>query len=283
MNRALAEAGPWFSKLGPVDWAQWEHAARWLETQLPEGPHREQRIHWLTLPLARWLAQRVEGATQRPLFAGLSAPQGAGKTSLVKVLVPLLAQWGLRAIAVSIDDFYLRREEQLQLAAAHPGNVFLEHRGYPGTHDLALGVATLEALKRGGEVMLPRYDKAAFGGRGDRSAQGEVVHGPFDVVLLEGWMLGFEPVVSPPPELETVNELLRGYAAWTQRLDVMIALRAAEPQFVLRWRVEAEQVLSRAEVEDYVRRFLPAYACWGNSVRADLEVVLDVTRGLRGP
>lgn len=225
-------------------------------------------------PVLEWISQQVMHTPRRPLVVGLSAPQGAGKSTLVRQLLPSLETRGLRAVGVSIDDFYLRREEQLALAAAHPGNPYLEHRGYPGTHDVALGVRTLEALRAGGAVELPRYDKSAHGGRGDRSLQPERVRGPFDVVLLEGWMLGFEPVPTEDPLLQVINEKLTAYEEWYRRIDVMICLRAADPRFVLSWRVQAEEAarasgraaLSRADIEDYVRRFLPAYALYAATV-----------------
>ena len=223
-----------------------------------------------------WLKQQVARSARRPVVAGISAPQGAGKTTLVSRLVPLLEEHGLRAVAVSIDDFYLRREEQVQLAATNAGNPYLEHRGYPGTHDVELGVRTLSALLQGIEVELPCYDKTAHGGRGDRSPQGKRVQGRFELVLLEGWMLGFTPVPVEDPHLEVINEKLAAYEAWYRLIDVMLCLRAEDPRFVLRWRTEAEDkvrasgrpALSPAAIEDYVRRFLPAYENYAATVAA---------------
>ena len=45
------------------------------------------------------------------------------------------------------------------------------------------------------QVPIPRYDKSQQGGRGDRAPRDTwpVVRGPVDVVLFEGWMLGFRP------------------------------------------------------------------------------------------
>ncbi|HEY1107261.1 MAG TPA: hypothetical protein VGE76_01475 [Opitutaceae bacterium] len=274
---ALARSGPAFRALelaGAVNWGRWAQAACWLERQLPDASRKAERIHWLTVPLLMWLSNVVRGSPHRAIVAGLSAPQGAGKSTLGGLLVTLLQQQGLRAVSVSIDDFYLRRAEQQALATAHPGDRLLEHRGYPGTHDLELGVRTLDALVEGGTVELPRYDKSAHGGRGDRSAMTERVTGPFDLVLLEGWMLGFRPVPNARPELATVNSLLGGYFTWHEKLDVLLALKAADPRFVLRWRVEAEQAaraagkpaLDDAAIEDYIRRFLPAYETWAASV-----------------
>ncbi len=294
MNRDFARSGPAFAALeaeGAVDWSRWDDAADWLESTLPDSPSRAKRIQWLTVPVALWLIRAVECSPRRPVLAGLSAPQGAGKSTLVKLLVSLFSRWGVSTVAVSIDDFYLRHDDQLRLAAAHPGNPYLQYRGYPGTHDLELGTRTLEALRAGEPVALPRYDKSAHAGRGDRSVEVAHVGPPYDLVLLEGWMLGFTPAPVPTPELAVVNAQLAAYAAWHRLLDVMVSLRARDPQFVLRWRTEAEDAarasgqpaLSPAAIDDYVRRFLPAYACWAPTVacgpwKKQLALTLDADR-----
>lgn len=83
---------------------------------------------------------------------------------------------------------------------ANPGNAVLKVRGNAGTHDLELGTRTLSALCSAVSpdvtVAVPRYDKSQHGGRGDRadSSTWPVVSGPLDVVLFEGWMLGFAAV-----------------------------------------------------------------------------------------
>lgn len=269
-------AWPALERLGPVDEEAWQRAAAWLERTLPDAPHRAERIHWLTLPVAFWLLHHLRAKPVRPLLAGLNAPQGAGKTTLTTALVGLLRDvFALRVVSVSIDDFYLRRHEQVALATAHPGNRALEHRGYPGTHDVALGEAVLRALAEGRDVDVPRYDKSAHGGRGDRSAEVTPVRGAVDLVLVEGWMLGFAPVAHlSDPALVAPNEMLREYSTWTRLLDVLVSLRMADPRQVIGWRIEAEAAmrasgrpgLSDAEVEDYVRRFLPAYETWGPTV-----------------
>ena len=46
------------------------------------------------------------------------------------------------------------------------------------------------------EIDIPRYDKSAYNGKGDRAKQSEwmKMNGPLDLVIVEGWMLGFNPV-----------------------------------------------------------------------------------------
>jgi D-glycerate 3-kinase len=214
--------------------------------------------------------------------AGISAPQGAGKTTLVRHLVPRFTERGLRAVAISIDDFYLSYDEQQKLAAEHPDNPYLRYRGYPGTHDVALGTTVLQALRRlreGEELLLPVYDKSAHAGRGDRAPQSRwrPVVGPFDLVLVEGWMLGFRArndAHVPDAHLRVVNANLLAYEAWHAAIDAMVILKASDPRQVIGWRVEAEETmkdsgkpgLDRAAIEDYIRRFLPAYELYADTV-----------------
>jgi D-glycerate 3-kinase len=103
---------------------------------------------------------------------------------------------------------------------ANPDNALLQYRGNAGSHDLGLGTATLEALVAATSpdtaVAVPRYDKSQNAGRGDRAPQDAwpQVKGPVDVVLFEGWMLGFAPIqadaaAAVSPDLLSVNEFLQ--------------------------------------------------------------------------
>ena len=257
--------------------------------------------------LAFCRAQLAQQA-QRPLVIGVQGPQGAGKSTMTCALLEALPALGLSGITVSIDDFYLTRAGQLEVAAAHPGNPYMEHRGYPGTHDIALGEQTLERVRRDGaadgrsrgpsgprDLVIPVYDKSAHGGRGDRAPveQWRAVQMPIDVVFVEGWMLGFEPVPESSltdPHLIAPNRALAAYARWYRHIDAWVILRALDPTYVLTWRVEAEERmkasgkpgLSRADIEDYIRRFLPAYKIWGGAaprVPAERQIQIQIDLG----
>lgn len=228
--------------------------------------------------------ERVRLADSRPAVVGLQAPQGGGKTTIATRVLASLGAQGLGAVSVSIDDFYLPRVDQLALAAAHPGNPYLEHRGYPGTHDVDLGERTIAAMRalRPGDVMrVPAYDKSQHGGRGDRAPESAwpTITGPLDLVIVEGWMLGFEPTAEaqvPDPRLSFSNRALAEYDRWHRQLDAFVVLRPLDWRYVLKWRVEAEEHmkaqgkpgLSREDIEDYVRRFLPAYELWAGRAPA---------------
>lgn len=235
---------------------------------------------------------------QRPLLVGVQGPQGAGKTTLAAHTIAALPALGLRGASVSIDDFYLTRSAQLQLAAAHAGNPYLEHRGYPGTHDIELGERTLAACREASKrpVVLPVYDKSACEGRGDRAPVERFgsIERPFDLLFVEGWMLGFTAVPESSlgdPWLRAPNRALADYERWHRHIDAWVILRALDPEYVLTWRVEAEERmrqrglpgLSRADIEDYIRRFLPAYRTWAGAPASvpphrRIDVTLDLAR-----
>lgn len=254
----------------------------------------------LILPFVAWaraLRSRASGA----VVLGVSGPQGGGKSTLAAHAVEALGAQGLRAVSLSIDDVYLPRDGQRALAARHPGNPYLAVRGAPGTHDVSLGAALLDGLRGGGEVVLPVYDKGAFAGEGDRAprARWRELRGPFDVVIFEGWMLGFTPSarLDRVAHLGAVNGYLRAYDAWHARLDGLLHLDVDDLELVVRWRVESEQRRRAAEgrglsdeaAEAYVRRFLPLYRMFlpglrdgGLEGRPTLRVTLGADRLPRG-
>src|SRR5690606_17592449 len=53
------------------------------------------------------LADRIASEEKRPLLVGINGAQGAGKSTLCKFLEQLLAERGLHAVTLSIDDLYL--------------------------------------------------------------------------------------------------------------------------------------------------------------------------------
>jgi D-glycerate 3-kinase len=228
--------------------------------------------------VATWVMDR-SGEPGRTCVLGISGPQGCGKSTLAATTCTELRDRGWRAASVSIDDFYLTHAEQQTLAADHTGNPYLAVRGYPGTHDIALGEHVIDALRSAdGPVRHPTYDKGAHDGQGDRAAEWIEVQAPLDVLIVEGWMLGFVPVdpeTLEDADLRSPNALLEGYAGWTQRLDALVHLDATDPGFVLDWRMDAERArrecfgrgLTDAQALAYVRRFLPAYATWNPGLR----------------
>ena len=252
---------------------------RYLTTILDPAHQHPGLVDQYYLPVFFYLYEQTLRHGQPGFIAGINAPQGGGKSTLTSYLVRLFKQAGLRAVTVSIDDFYLTRAGQIQLANEHPDNPYLQQRGYPGTHDIALGVKILTNLKQPGnqrEIALPRYEKSRHNGQGDR-AESSIwprVDLPVDVILFEGWMLGFQPIPDTQQHdthLLHINSLLEPYTAWHRLLDSFLYLYPEDPVYVVDWRSEAEERMkakglpgmSAAEVRAYAEKFLPAYQLYG--------------------
>ena len=104
-------------------------------------------------------ARRKQGP---PWLIGLSGLQGSGKSTLAAQLVAEAHARGIRALAMSIDDFYHGRDARRRLARrVHP---LLATRGVPGTHDIELLLRTLALLRLATPdqpACVPRFDKGS--------------------------------------------------------------------------------------------------------------------------
>lgn len=291
-------AGPLLDKVGLTQEKVVESIDKWLTCgsqlcrlfQLNElylNDAQKVRIYHYYIPVFIWCENQIsqhasmfkDGEEVPPLVIGFSAPQGCGKTTLVYALNYLFDISGRKCPTISIDDFYLTAEEQGKLREANSGNRLLEFRGNAGSHDLSLSVETLTAMskltKEGMKMKIPRYDKSAYNGRGDRGdpSTWPEIEGPLTAILFEGWMLGFKPVPDEvvkgvDPQLEIVNKNLQTYYdAWDKFVKAWIVIKIKDPSCVYQWRLQAEQAmradglpgLSDDEVMDFVSRYLPAY------------------------
>lgn len=143
--------------------------------------------------------------SRSPLFVAVQGPQGSGKTFLTTQLKESLSQApnALSVVVLSIDDLYLPHDRLVAVAQTRPENRLLQGRGQPGTHDVPLGTEILTCLKRinnpehrDDTVHIPKFDKSLHGGEGDRVPEGTTICGPVDVVILEGWCVGFYPTTA---------------------------------------------------------------------------------------
>ncbi len=251
--------------------------SQFCQNHLPNGTQQLQLLWDLWLPLAIWLAQNRQ-MQSHPLIQGILGGQGTGKTTLGAILTLILQYLGYKALSLSLDDLYKTYTERSQLRQQDPRLIW---RGPPGTHDVALGLATLEHLRHPvaeQTIPIPRFDKSLHQGAGDRVAP-ELVSG-VDIVLFEGWFVGVRPIAAiafdtapPPITTETdrnfardMNARLQNYLPLWERLDRLIVLLPGDYRYSKQWRKEAEQKLratgkpgmSDAEIETFVDYFWKA-------------------------
>ena len=242
------------------------------------------------LPAAAWIAERLRPGTRRPFVLGIAGAQGSGKSTIARALAERFA-----CPVLSLDDLYLNGAARQRLAeTVHP---LLRTRGVPGTHDVAAGLAAIEALAHG-PALLPRFDKAR-----DEPGEPEQVPGPADMLILEGWCLGARPQAEAEAELaEPVNDLERTrdsdgrwrrwvnaqlagpYQALWARIDQLVFLQAPGFEIVADWRIEQERKaggpMTDAEVRGFVQYYerLTRHMLHRGSAWADLTLRLDADR-----
>lgn len=249
--------------------------------------------------VAATLAEAVASGAR--VFA-ISGVQGSGKSTLAAQLAAAAEMQGLRTAVLSIDDVYLDRDARQALARdVHP---LLATRGPPGTHDLALAFATLDALRDTGAAALPRFDKP-----GDRRfPQRDWPRvSRIDLVVLEGWFIGTPAedeaaLRAPINTLERSEDrdatwrrwcnaaLARDYPALWARIDRLLFLQPPGFDIVPEWRWQAEQALhapdpsrpgmDRAGIERFVQHYerVSRQALRTLPAIADSVIVLDAAR-----
>ncbi|HIK44240.1 MAG TPA: glycerate kinase [Leptolyngbyaceae cyanobacterium M65_K2018_010] len=263
---------------------QLQNRLTWLKQVAPQHPNLPLPqasitpyliMYWqLWLPFAMILVQaRLQRPT--PLIQGILGGQGTGKTTLTQILRQILALRGYHAVALSLDDLYKTYAERCQLRQADPR---LRWRGPPGTHDIPLGIATLERLataQPGDWLDIPRFDKSLWGGEGDRVAP-ERVQG-VDMVLFEGWFVGVRPIADAefdraPAPIQTepdrqfardMNRQLQAYLPLWERLHQLMILTPEDYRISQLWRRQAEQRMqasgkpgmSPGEIDQFVEYF----------------------------
>lgn len=225
------------------------------------------------LPLALFLIERHH-SLHRPLIQGIVGSQGAGKTTLTHLLQLILTTLGYPTLSLSLDDFYKTYADREALRQTDPRLIW---RGPPGTHDVELALQVCSQLRQplSQPVAIPRFDKTAWGGAGDRS-HWEFVQ-DVGIILFEGWFVGVRPIdpgqfeTAPPPILtaadrafaQATNDRLQQYQPLWQCLDGLIVLDLVDYRLSQQWRWQAEaraiesgrSGMSEREVHQFVKYF----------------------------
>ena len=251
--------------------------SKFCQTTLHRHPSQLLESLWhLWLPLAMQIAS-ARNQQGKTFIQGILGGQGTGKTTMCAILALILNHLGYRTLSLSLDDLYKTHSDRLALRKQDPRLVW---RGPPSTHDIQLGLTLLDRLRQSDSplqpIQVPRFDKSAWGGAGDRGAT-EIVY-KVDIVLFEGWFVGVRPIhpiafdSAPPPIITAsdrefardMNERLKDYLPLWERLDRLILLYPADDyRRSLEWRLEAEHQMIAAgrpgmtdtEIEQFVEYF----------------------------
>jgi uridine kinase len=193
-----------------------------------------------------------------PRVFALSGPAGAGKSTVASAVSRSLANVGIRAVALSLDDFYLSRRERERRGIAW--------RAAPGSHDIDLMVQTLAAIQNGSRpLFLPRFDPS----RDDRDTD-ECLEDAPDVVLFDGWIIGYDG--------EGYGRILP-YLDWHLHLDIPMEV-ARDRRFdrETRLREETGGAFSPDEMERFWDEVLgPGMDTWVRASAEHADIVVRIT------
>ncbi|MBC3766224.1 P-loop NTPase fold protein [Neptunicella marina] len=260
------------------------------------------------IPLAEQLLVHQSSAN-KPFYVGINGCQGSGKSTLADFLSEYLhQQHQLRVVVLSLDDFYLSRQQRAQLGMnIHP---LLQTRGVPGTHDVQLIKSVLEQLHGShSEIAIPRFNKANDNPLS--SAYWPVVKTPVDMVIFEGWSWGVmaqsadqlnQAVNSLEAEQDQrkiwrqyVNQqLMVHYQPLYEQMDYWLMLQAPSFDHVFQWRLEQEKklalsatgekrhIMSTQQICDFIQHFqrLTQHALNTLPARCDQVFKLDKDRNI---
>lgn len=112
------------------------------------------------------LKLKEQSGSDQGLVVGVSAIQGAGKTTQGEILEVLLNHFNKISVSLSIDDHYITHRELTELRLSDPRFI---RRGV--THDIKLAIKNIEDLINfKTPILVSGYDKGAQKGDGDRFA-----------------------------------------------------------------------------------------------------------------
>jgi D-glycerate 3-kinase len=261
-------------------------------------------------PIATVLATHIDQwlTSGEPLIVGICGTQASGKSTACEQVASHLAALGLNVGVLGLDDLYFGRAVRAELAAKV--HSLFATRGPPGTHDVALGMEVLSAIKRSEAVRLPRFDK-----RADEPLPKErwpELAARCDVLLFEGWCVGAR-AQNEAALAEPVNDLERNDdpdAVWRRafntelagatgtlfaQIERLVYLRPPGWETVYEWRCQQEHAYLKTDqpkgaaaamTDAQVARFVAHYERMTRhmiaemSDRADLTVQLDEGRNV---
>ncbi|KAI8934302.1 hypothetical protein NX059_009041 [Plenodomus lindquistii] len=245
-----------------------------------------------------------------PIILGITGLQGSGKSTWASKIVEILtSQHQLCTITISLDDLYKTHEDLVAQRELDSKNKLYRTRGQPGTHEEELAGRFFKDLREyigHGELRIPSFDKSKFQGEGDRAPESEwpILSRKPDVVVFEGWCVGFQPLTAAVVEekfnlalagklpintpanhqlahLLEVNRNLERYCKafmGPQYFDFFIHIDTEDLRNVYTWRLQQEHKMietkgsgmSDEQVRLFIDGYMPSYELYLDQLRQGL-------------
>ncbi len=256
------------------------------------------KLNQFYLPLSNWIYSIYSKDFKIKTF-GLSGGQGAGKSTITKILKFILKKkYGLDICVFSIDDFYKTKAERKKMSKnIHP---LFSTRGVPGTHDTNLLNNTLQNLKKKKfkTVLIPKFDKS-LDDRKKKSEWIKIKKRPC-IIIFEGWCVGAKHqkinnlkkslnFIEKKHDVDLIwrkkvnNELKNRYNKIFNKIDKLIYLKAPSFDYIFKWRLLQEQKLKLASKnknimsKSKVKEFIMFYERITKQMMKDFNKISDLT------
>ena len=241
-------------------------------------------------------------SNKKSLIVGLAGGQGAGKTTIAKIIKIILKnKFNLNVLNFSIDDFYKTKNQRRKMSK-NIHKLFLT-RGVPGTHDINLVKKCFLNLmkKKFKPFSIPKFDKLNDD-RYPKSRWMKIKKKP-DIIIFEGWCVGArnqtnQQIKIPINNLEKkfdkkliwrkkVNlELKNDYKKIFKLINKLIFLKVPNFNYVYRWRLLQEEklkILSKGKktmTKNQIKKFVMYYERITRQMIKDLKQDADVVISL---
>lgn len=210
------------------------------------------------------LKLKEQKSPDKGFVVGVSAIQGAGKTTQGETLEVLLRHLNKTSVSLSIDDHYLTHQELCQLRQNDPRFI---RRGV--THDINLAIKNLTGLINFKKpILVSGYDKGAHHGDGDRFAFVNLVEN----MELKAKVLSEELVINKVPQTVKALRLISVNFAGSplplpenMGADIPITSDFLPEQLVLYFNQVENQVVKITRTSD------KAYFLGGQTLEVDIK------------
>ena len=194
---------------------------------------------------------------ETPLLVAIHAPQGCGKSTTCSNIQNILHNRGYDCLIASLDDFYYSYQKMQQILFEFRDDLY-KYRGLAGTHDIQCLQEFLENVKQGKNALLPRFNKLLNNGLGDVDNVVQI-NKKYDVVILEGWMIGYKPRQYIPSYLRTFNRELEKYQFLHTMFDLWFYFDT-DLQHIYHWRYSAEKKMNKEKFDQFMKPYFIIYS-----------------------
>lgn len=216
-----------------------------------------------------------------PLFVSIHAPQGSGKSTASKNIKRKLESDGWKVCVMSIDDFYYPYKKMRSVLESYNHELY-NYRGLAGTHDVNLLYDCLCSLKKGLSTNIPIFNKSLHDGMGDVDRYVNI-NGYVDVVILEGWMIGYKPIKYVSEDLVLFNEKLREYECIQNMFSLQYNFVASCIDDISNWRFKAENDMNLDTFNVFMKPYTKVYNLYDIQLRCEkYTLILDTNRKIIG-